>query len=203
MSKRIWNLVITGGPCSGKSSVLSKVKQELTNLGYYVLIIPETATELISNGISPFNNSLDLFTFQHLLFEKQLHKEELFRRAANIISAEKIVILHDRSLIDSKCYIPNEEFQKILSEFNLDEYDLINRYDAVFHLITAANGAEEFYTLSNNEARVESPEEARKLDELGILSYENHPKFYIFDNSTNFQKKIDRLLEKVYFILEE
>ena len=33
------------------------------------------------------------------------------------------------------------------------------RYDAVFHLVTAAQGAERFYTLENNQARSETPEQ--------------------------------------------
>jgi hypothetical protein len=35
------------------------------------------------------------------------------------------------------------------------------RYEAVIHMMTAAEGAEEFYTGENNEARYESLEEAR------------------------------------------
>jgi Tfp pilus assembly protein PilE len=34
------------------------------------------------------------------------------------------------------------------------------RYEAVIHLVTAAQGAEEFFTNQNNEARYESIEEA-------------------------------------------
>jgi len=30
---------------------------------------------------------------------------------------------------------------------------LMNRYDQVIHLVTAADGKEEFYTTENNEAR--------------------------------------------------
>ena len=37
------------------------------------------------------------------------------------------------------------------------------RYDAVFHLVTAANGAERFYTLENNQARSETPQQARDV----------------------------------------
>jgi len=38
------------------------------------------------------------------------------------------------------------------------------RYDLVLHLVTAANGAEAFYTNANNTARRETAEEARDLD---------------------------------------
>ena len=47
------------------------------------------------------------------------------------------------------------------------ETDMIReeRYDAVIHLETTAIGAEEYYTLQNNECRRETPEEAAALDE--------------------------------------
>lgn len=68
--KQVWTLVLTGGPCSGKTTGLATIEQELTNRGYYVLIVPETATELISTGIRPFGNSLELLPFQYIVFEK-------------------------------------------------------------------------------------------------------------------------------------
>lgn len=37
------------------------------------------------------------------------------------------------------------------------------RYDAVVHLVTAADGAENFYTLANNEVRTESIEQAVEI----------------------------------------
>jgi len=38
------------------------------------------------------------------------------------------------------------------------------RYDAVIHLVTAANGAPEFYTSENNVARYETVEMAVDVD---------------------------------------
>lgn len=38
---------------------------------------------------------------------------------------------------------------------NIDVNTPVHRYDAVFHLVTAADGAEEFYSLTNNKARSE------------------------------------------------
>lgn len=196
--KQIYSFVLTGGPCSGKTTGLSIIEQELKSRGYYVLIIPETATELISTGIRPFGNSLDLLTFQKILFKKQLNKEKLYQEVAKLIPSDKIVILHDRGLIDNKSYITNEQFQKLLSLFSMNEVEARDRYDAVFHLVTAANGAEEFYTLANNAARTETIEEARRLDQLGIANWTGHSHFRVIDNSTNFERKMSRLMAEVY-----
>lgn len=201
--KQVWSFVVTGGPCSGKTTGLSTIEQELSSRGYYVLIVPETATELISTGIRPFGNSLELLPFQYIVLEKQLSKEELYRKVANMIPSDKIVIIHDRGIIDNKSYISKEQFEKLLADFSMNEVEARDRYDAVFHLVTAANGAEEFYTLENNAARTETPEQARQLDTVGISNWTGHSHFRIIDNSTNFERKMVRLMNEVYSALGE
>lgn len=41
---RIWEFVITGGPCSGKSTGLDVVEQVLTKRNFKVIVVAETAT---------------------------------------------------------------------------------------------------------------------------------------------------------------
>ena len=58
-----------------------------------------------------------------------------------------------------------EDWQKILSGVGCPSIQLRDaRYDQVVHMVTAANGAEEFYQLANNATRSESFELARELD---------------------------------------
>ena len=45
--KTIKKIVITGGPCSGKSTMLNLIENTFKEKGYKVLIVSETATELI------------------------------------------------------------------------------------------------------------------------------------------------------------
>lgn len=59
------------------------------------------------------------------------------------------------------------------------------RYEAVIHLVTAAQGAVDFYTNSNNEARYEGVEDAQNLDQKLINAWVGHPHFSIIQN--NFQ----------------
>lgn len=138
--KKIWSFVLTGGPCLEKTIGLSIIKQKLSNRGYYVLVVPETATELISTGIRPFGNSLSLFDFQYVVLKKRLSKENLYRDiASGFVPAEKIVILHDRGIIDNKSYITPEQFQELLTQFDMNEVKARDRYGAVFHLVTTTN----------------------------------------------------------------
>jgi len=65
-------------------------------------------------------------------------------------------------------------------------------------MVTAADGAEDFYTQQNNEARYESTEMARELDKKLINAWVGHPHFSIIDNKqAGFQKKIDKCVETV------
>ena len=50
----ITKIVITGGPCGGKSTAMSWIQNHYTKLGYRVLFVPETATEFISGGVAPW-----------------------------------------------------------------------------------------------------------------------------------------------------
>lgn len=200
--KEIWTFVLTGGPCSGKTTALSTIEQELSNRGYYVLVVPETATELIFSGIRPFGNSVSLLDFQEVVFRKQLFKEELYRNVACVnMMANKIVIIYDRGIIDNKSYITENEFKTLLAKFDMNEVEARDRYDAVFHLVTAADGAEEFYTLDNNASRTETPEQAIELDKKGILNWTGHSHLRVIDNSTNFKEKMSRLMNEIYACL--
>lgn len=68
-------------------------------------------------------------------------------------------------------------------------------------MVTAADGAESFYTLENNTARNESPAQARELEKKIQLSYTGAANMHIVDNSTNFSNKIRRVEQAVLQVL--
>lgn len=200
--KNIKKIVITGGPCAGKSTAIKAVKESLENIGYTVLLLPELATELISNGISPVSCGSSV-EYQKLQVMLQIEKEKVYSLAAKQIEAEKIVILCDRGVMDSKAYVTNEEFSQILSELGLNETAVRDNYDAVFHMLTTAKGKEENYTLSNNSARSETAEEARILDDLTLAAWVGTPHLRVIDNSSDFCGKQAELVKEIMFFLGE
>lgn len=206
MEKIIKKIAITGGPCAGKSTAINKIINKFSDLGYKVLVIPETATELILSGVTPtmkYNNNEDGLFFQRMVFKKQLEKEELYLQIAKKIPYNKIIILCDRGLLDGQAYINKEDFSKILKENNLELNFVKESYDAVFHLVSTAIGAEQFYTTENNEARKEGLDEARKYDKKVQEAWVGHSKLRIIDNSTDFEGKMNRLISELYEILKE
>ena len=192
----ITKIVITGGPCAGKSTAMSWIQNFFGKQGIRVLFISETATDLITGGIAPWTCSKNV-EYQEYHLQLQLLKEEIYHKAASNLKDERILIVCDRGLLDNKAYMNEFEFKQALADLNTNEIELRDNYDAVFHLTTAAKGAAEFYTLENNGARTESLEEARALDDRLIAAWTGHPHFRIIDNSKNFEDKMKKLLFEI------
>lgn len=202
-NKEVTKIVITGGPCAGKSTALSWIQTEFTKKGYAVVFVPESATEIILAGITRNRLQSDL-EFQLAILKNQLEKEKLFEQAARkFVDANKILIVCDRGTIDNKAYMSNFDFKQLIKMMGLTEIEMRDSYDAVFHLVTAANGAEEFYTKANNGARSENLEEARKADSRTLNAWTGHPHLRVIDNSSNFEDKIKRLIFEISNFLGE
>ena len=199
---KIWKIVITGGPCAGKTTALSWIQNAFSKRGYRVLFVPETATELISGGVAPWTCGSNL-DYQKCQAALQLEKERIFTQGAKTMKVDKILLVCDRGALDNRAYMNEEEWQAVLEALGTNEIDLRDTYDAVFHLVTAAKGAEDAYTLSNNAARTESLEQARELDDKLLASWTGHPHLRIIDNSSDFRQKLERLMAEITSFLGE
>lgn len=198
----IQKIVITGGPCGGKTTALTWIANNLPQWGYRLLFVPETATELIGGGLTPWGCGTNL-DYQRCQMELQLTKERLFERGGRTIDADKLLIVCDRGAMDNKAYMTDEEFGQLCREMDTTEEALRNRYDAVFHLVTAAKGAMNIYTTANNAARYETPEVAVNVDDRIIAAWTGHPHLRIIDNSSAFEQKLERLLHEILSFLGE
>ena len=204
-------VVITGGPGAGKTEIMSHLTQVLEERGYKVFVVPESPTELILNGIRPDGN-ISLIDFQNFVLDKQLSKEKLYDEAATYYDMEKVIIFYDRGILDACAYVDkNTVFEGMLEKRGLSLSDVYSRYDAVLHLVTAADGAEQFYqwndpskdSVGNNAARSESPEEAKVKDKKTLESWIGHPHLRVFDNSSDFNGKIKRVVKEIFSLLGE
>lgn len=130
----------------------------------------------------------------------QISLEDIIHNLA-VSTEEPAVILTDRGLMDSAGYVGFEMFHKICSKMNWDITELRdNRYDAVIHLVTAADGAREFYDYKN-EARFETPEEAIERDHKLKTAYVGHNRVTVIGNEGDFQSKMDKTLAFVNSLL--
>lgn len=197
MVKRI---VLTGGPCAGKTTVLSKIESFLLKKGYKVFIVRESATELIASGITPHEDGVGMLNFQKLILLYQYHKEEIYNKALEYIN-DDVVIIYDRALLDNRAYINNFQFDLILNELSLeigkkiDEFDILSRYDMVIHLETSAVG--KGYNLENNVARYESQNDAILLDVETKNSWCMHDNFHVINSTDNFDDKVSSVINLI------
>lgn len=198
----ISKIVITGGPCAGKTTAMNWIQNHFTKLGYTVLFVPETATELITGGVAPWTCGSNL-EFQKCQMKLQLEKEKIFAQGAASMPAEKVLIVCDRGTLDNKAYMTDLDFSCVLEALGSNEVELRDNYDAVFHLVTAAKGAEQYYTTANNTARTETVEQAAALDDKLIAAWTGHPHLRVIDNATDFEDKLKRLIAEIAAFLGE
>ena len=200
--KQISKIVITGGPCAGKTTAMSWIQNTFTKMGYAVLFVDETATQLITGGAAPWLSTSNR-DFQLQLIQLQQAKEKAFTEIGKTMKQNKILIVCDRAAMDNCAYMTEQEFGWVIKQINTSKIALRDQYDAVFHLVTAAKGAEKYYTLDNNQARTETVEEAAALDDKLIAAWTGHPHFRIIDNSTGFEEKMLRLVKEITSFLGE
>jgi len=178
---------------------------------FRVYTVPEAVTMLCTNGFSwgDLGSDDNVINFQRTILDLQLSLEDSFVRAAAATGAPA-VLLCDRGAMDGAAYMPRPLWAEMLRRhardlgaeaFDLDRAEIAycDRYDAIFHMVTAAAGAERFYTLENNTAaRHETPDLARGQDAKTQTAWSKHPRQIVFDNSAKslgFEGKLQRVVE--------
>lgn len=195
-------ICITGGPCAGKSTALSYLRQKLSELGYLVVTVPEVATDLITSGIAPRPGTLEQVEFQRLVLMHTLEREERWLAAVDAMSAPKKVVLCDRGLMDGAAYCSPEDFERLRRDYSMSVVGMRDRrYDGVIHLQSVAVDAPHIYTCENNAARRESADEARALDARTLAAWTGHPHLRVLDNSTGLEGKLRRAFQAICRVL--
>lgn len=191
----VYRIVLTGGPCGGKSTAVASISDRLLSLGFRVFRVPEAATLLITGtGLSPPSlKEPERTVFEGTIIKTKIALEDIFYQIAKAGNTPSVIIC-DRGTMDTRAYMNEESWDILLDEFSWNVVELRDkRYDAIIHLVTAAIGAEKFYTIENNVARVENLNQARDLDFKVLNAWVGHPRIRIIDNSTDFKGKIQRV----------
>src|SRR4051794_31849464 len=149
-------IVLTGGPCAGKTSALSRLRARLQTYGRRVYTTSEASTLMLDGGAFVIGTT----PAQQQLYQKGVLQITLALEGALLAFAagvgDRAVLICDRGAMDGKAYVAAPLWQGLLRETGLDEGHLRDgRYDAVVHLVTAADGAERYYGNDNNPGRYE------------------------------------------------
>lgn len=174
-------------------------------MGFRVLLVPESATVMKKGGALITTGKMrfaDAVKFQMNLMKLQMALEDIFIEIAQT-GDKHTIILFDRGVMDGAAYTDENVWQAILDETGWSTIQLRDRrYEAVIHLMTAAEGAEQFYQTENNSARSESLEEAREIDRRLINAWVGHPQFNIIKNKKKgFKTKIDYCMRKTLSLI--
>ena len=129
---KVWRLVLTGGPCGGKTTGQARLSTFFENLGWKVYRVPETANILLSGGV----NFAELTPksaedFQGNLLKTMLQIENSFFDLA-AASHRNCLVICDRGAMDASAFVSREQWDNILSSAGLDEVEIRdNRYNQV------------------------------------------------------------------------
>ena len=203
MRVKLLRVVLTGGPCGGKTSSLRQLQDTLSSKGFEVYAVPEVPTILINGGAKyPGEDGGDkLIAFETELIRMQIAMENSFEGIARSTGKPSVIIL-DRGLMDVGAYLPQAQWHQVLRANGWTEENFLARYDCVVHLTTTADGAEEFYTTANNTARTETPEEALQLDKRIMQAWKGHAELAVIRNEGSFQDKLSKATQAVLAVAE-
>ena len=204
--KDIKRIVLTGGPCAGKTTALVRIIEHFSNLGFKVFTVPEVPTMYSQGGWSYLTPNHDLYYEGELaILETQLALEDSFMRLAEVCTKPTFVVC-DRGTLDISAYIDNAMWNDITGKCGTSTNELRERYDAVLHLVSAADGAEQYYTVATNSARYEQANEeglrlARDLDKKVNKAWTGHPHLRVINNHDDFDTKLNRVIMEISNVL--
>ncbi len=197
MTKKI---VLTGGPCGGKSTIINALRNKLRN---QIIIVPEAATILFGGhpvgGFPVPNKDICWSTkwqacFQAAVTHTAIGLEDTWELKATRDNIKLLIC--DRGILDGAAYTHGglEEFCQI---YSINYQTALTRYFMVIHIETLAITKPQLYGSKNNSVRFENLKEAKKRDYLLREIWQAHPNWYF----VNHYKEQDRT-NAVYQIIK-
>jgi len=123
---RVFRIVLTGGPCAGKTTALARITERLGDHGFNVYRVPEAATLLQSGGLSFAGlRQEQVIDMQAHLMRVQAALEDEFdgvARSSSRYSKRPSVLLCDRGLMDGRAYVTAEMFNEVVVAARVDPW---------------------------------------------------------------------------------
>lgn len=176
LAPRLRRVVVTGAPCSGKSTLMEGLK-----VYGGLAVVPETATIVISQvGVLPPRDPVAYLHFQRTIYLCQTGFEEISE--AQALAAGKRAMVLDRGTLDGAAYMDHgvRGFESACG--TTAAYEL-SRYDCVIYLAPPPRDVFE-REHRNNPARREGYDEAVALGERTAAAWSGHPNFHRVDGKS-------------------
>jgi len=189
-------IVITGGPCGGKTSAIKALEQEFSGR---LLIVPEAATLLLSGGFPVPGRDVDWSqdwqdAFQAAVTKLQRSLEQAYRLIAD--QRGITLLICDRGLLDGAAYTIGGR-PAFARRYGVKVRKAMEEYKAVIHLESLAAAQPELYGQGNNEHRFEPLAEAQALEGRTRAAWSGHPQHLIIENKAGLETIISAVIEIV------
>ena len=128
---RVVRIVLTGGPCAGKSSSLQHFTEAAKREGFDVYTAPEAATLIFNCGLAFPQSEEKILEFQKALFKLQLQFRNLRFHAHNFRVSVSYVVLdvpHRTGVLCKIFVVLSDRFLRLLQTF-------INRRFLALHFL--------------------------------------------------------------------
>jgi hypothetical protein len=195
-------LVLTGGPCAGKTSCLRAINERFAG---DVITAPEAATLVLGSGFPPPGHERIhcspaewIAAFQGAILSIQQEVEAAFERLAQ--NCRVRLIICDRGVLDGAAYWlgGRDEF---LRHFGLSLDACFARYCGVLHLQSLAESHPHLYGRAGNAIRFEDVEGARAAERAVRAAWEGHPGLKVIPGGEDVRDKVAQVLAHVEAIL--
>ena len=206
----VYKIAFTGGPCAGKTRTIDFVKGKLEKDGYYVITIPETARNLITSKLLPNDQDREhTMRFQNYVIRMQTVKEKIAEEYAEglknkqfdfIKDKKAIIILYDRSIIDNRGYLNQDDYECLLQKYNYEEIKFMDKFDMVIDLISTATTDKNLYCL--DEERNEPDDIASKIDQEISTAWSMHHNIKVLKPRIKIEDKYEDVLNCFSGLLE-
>lgn len=193
-------VVLTGGPCSGKTTVISVLREAFTD---QICLVPESATLLLSGGFPtpgkhvPWSEAWQA-AFEAAVLPLQRSMEDTFTLMAE--SKGRRLLVCDRGMLDGAAYTPGG-LDHFCHENALDLDQSLARYHAVIHLESLAVADPTNYGKSGNDQRFEPLDRARELEMATREAWAKHPRRIFIEGGRGIEKKIIEVMSLVRRLL--
>lgn len=195
VGRRVPRIVLTGGPCSGKSTIIELLRAERGNMLHCV---PEVASMVIAQvGVTPPRDHLGNRLFNRTMCQVQKGFELVAELEAR--RTGKLATILDRGMIDNAVYIHDgvrglEDILRTRRDYEYADYDAV--------ICLAIPPREVFEEKKrNNPARKETYEEATALSAKIEEVWHDHPRFHLI-NTDSWDTKVTLVGQLVDKVLE-
>uniref|UniRef100_A0A915E164 NadR/Ttd14 AAA domain-containing protein n=1 Tax=Ditylenchus dipsaci TaxID=166011 RepID=A0A915E164_9BILA len=205
-------IVLTGGPCAGKSTaqrlIADRILADFSDR-WRVFVVSEASSLLYKGRVKrAAMNEVQVEQWQEDILRTIIQLENVYEHIAENEELRNTIIICDRGAMDPKAYATEDQWCRILEKVGVTEQDILARYQYVIQIAIAPR--EYYIGIQNNPYRRESFEEAQEKDEKYNLIWKDHPNLIKITNEQathnleeGWNKKFADIFEVIQQILSK